>query len=81
MTDGNFWYYIPVIGVPQSMDCFESVKMLERWNGKMPEKVFLIYDDLSILPRWIEHLEWMNNYLEVKTIKMQEFETWLKTNK
>ena len=81
MADGNFWYYIPAIGVPQSMDCFESVKMLERWNGKMPEKVFLIYDDLSILPRWIEHLVWMNNYLEVKTIKMQEFESWLKTNK
>ena len=81
MTDGNFWYYIPAIGVPQSMDCYESVKMLERWNGKMPEKVFLIYDDLSILPRWIEHLEWMNNYLEVKTIKMKVFESWLKTNK
>ena len=81
ISDGIFWYYIPAIGVPQSMDCFESVKMLERWNGKMPEKVFLIYDDLSILPRWIEHLEWMNNYLEVKTIKMQEFESWLKTNK
>lgn len=81
ISDGVFWYYIPAIGVPQSMDCYESVKMLERWNGKMPEKVFLIYDDLSILPRWIEHLEWMNNYLEVKTIKMQEFESWLKTNK
>ena len=81
ISDGVFWYYIPAIGVPQSMDCYESVKMLERWSGKMPEKVFLIYDDLSILPRWIEHLEWMNNYLEVKTIKMKEFESWLKTNK
>lgn len=79
--DGSFWYYIPAIGVPQSVDCHESVKMLERWNGNMPDKVFLIYDDLSILPRWIEHLEWMNNYLEVKTIKMQEFELWLKTTK
>lgn len=81
MKDGYFWYYIPAIGVPQSMDCYESVKMLERWNGKRPEKVFLIYDDLSILPKWIAHLEWMNQYLEVKTIKMQEFESWLKTNK
>lgn len=81
MKDGNSWYYIPAIGVPQSIDCYESVKMLERWNGNMPEKVFLIYDDLSILPKWIEHLEWMNQYLEVKTIKMQEFESWLKTNK
>lgn len=81
MEDGKFWYYIPAIGIPQSWDCYESVKMLERWSGSLPEKVFLIYDDLSILPRWIAHLEWMNKYLEVKTIKMQEFESWLKTKK
>ncbi len=80
-NDGKFWYYIPAIGVPQSVDCHESVKMLERWNGIMPDKVFLIYDDLSILPNWIAHLDWMNHYLEVKTIKMQEFESWLKTIK
>lgn len=81
MEDSKFYYYIPAIGVPQSWDCYESVKMLERWNGTLPEKVFLIYDDLSILPRWIAHLEWMNQFLEVKTIKMQEFESWLKTKK
>ena len=81
MEDGKFWYYIPAIGVPQSWDCYESVKMLERWKIASPEKVFLIYDDLSILPRWIEHLEWMNKYLKVKTIKMQKFESWLKKKK
>ena len=81
MENEKYWYYIPAIGVPQSWDCYESVKMLERWNGTLPEKVFLIYDDLSILPRWIAHLEWMNQFLEVKTIKMQDFESWLKTKK
>jgi hypothetical protein len=80
-STGKFWYYIPAIGVPQSVDCHESIKMLERWNGMMADKVFLIYDDLSILPNWIAHLDWMNKYLEVKTIKMQEFESWLKTMK
>lgn len=81
MDSGEYWYYVPAIGVPQSWDCYESVKMLERWIKTIPQKVFLIYDDLSVLPRWIAHLEWMNNYLEVKTIKMQEFESWLKTEK
>jgi hypothetical protein len=80
-SNGKFWYYIPEIGVPQSVDCHESIKMLESWNGMMADKVFLIYDDLSILPNWIAHLDWMNKYLEVKTIKMQEFESWLKTMK
>lgn len=80
-ANGDFWYYIPAIGVPKSEDCHESVKMLARWNGKMPTKVHLIYDELSILPRWIEHLEWLNNYLEVKTIQKREFASWLKKTK
>ena len=77
----KFWYYIPAIGVPQSVNFQESLKMLSRWGVTMPERVFLIYDDLSILPQWIEHLDWMSNYLEVKTIKKQEFASWLKKTK
>lgn len=81
--DGKLWYYIPIIGVPQSMDCYESQEMLKQWlpKDKMPEKVSLIYDDMRILPKWIAHLDWMREYLIVKTIKKQEFELWLKTTK
>ena len=82
-AEGKIWYYITAIGVPQSMDCYESLEMLKKWmvSGAMPDKVFLIYDDLRILPRWIAHLDWMNDFLEVKTIKKQEFALWLKTTK
>lgn len=81
--DGKYWFYIPAIGVPQSIDCYESLEMLKQWlvDGSMPERVFLIYDDMRILPRWIAHLDWMNKYLEVKTIKKQKFEIWLKSTK
>lgn len=80
-ANGDFWYFIPAIGVPKSDDCHESVKMLERWNGKLPAYAYLIYDDLSILPRWIDHLEWLNQYLEVKTIQKRNFASWLKETK
>lgn len=81
--NGESWYYIPIIGVPQSIDCYESQEMLKQWlpKDKMPEKVSLIYDDMRILPKWIAHLDWMREYLIVKTIKKQEFELWLKTTK
>lgn len=77
------WYYIPAIGVPQSMDCYESLETLKKWlvGGVMPDRVCLIYDDMRILPKWIAHLDWMNKYLEVKTIKKQDFELWLKKTK
>ena len=78
---GDFWYYIPAIGVPKSEDCHESEEMLKRWNGELPKQVYLIYDDLSILPRWINHLEWLNQYLKVKTIPQKEFVSWLKRTK
>ena len=80
-TDEKCWYYIPAIGVPQSVSFQESLIMLSRWGVTKPERVFLIYDDLSVLPHWIEHLDWMNNYLEVKTIKKQDFSSWLQKTK
>ena len=81
--NGKLWYYIPIIGVPQSMDCYESQEMLKQWlpKDKMPEKVSLIYDYMRIFPKWIAHLDWMREYLIVKTIKKREFELWLKTTK
>ena len=76
INNDKYLYYIPTIGVPQSIDCHESSIMLEGLvNGKVDE-LYLIYDDLSVLSRWIEHLDWMNNFLLVKTIKKQEFKKW-----
>lgn len=78
---GKFWYYIPAIGVPQSINFHDSLKMLGKWGINDPEKVFLLYDELTILEDWIKHLDWMSDYLEVKTIKKSEFETWLRATK
>lgn len=79
--DGKKWYYIPAIGVPQSMDYYESTVTIKQWisGNNLPDKVFLIYDDLRILPKWISHLDWMDNYLEVKSIKKQNFTTWIQS--
>ncbi len=55
--------------------------MLRKWEINDPEKVFLIYDELSILEEWIKHLDWMSDYFEVKTIKKSEFEKWLNATK
>lgn len=71
--------FIPAIGIPQSYDCFESLRFKKLLNNEKLE-LFLIYDDLRIRKRWIEHLEWLNESLEVKTIKKKEFESWLRNN-
>ncbi|MEB3376245.1 hypothetical protein SFC43_35045 [Bacteroides sp. CR5/BHMF/2] len=68
LENGRIRLFIPAIGIPQSYDCFESLRFRELLNNEKLE-LFLIYDDLCIRKRWIEHLEWLNKSLEVKTIK------------
>jgi hypothetical protein len=71
--------FIPLVGIPQSIDCNQDdlKKEIEEFEV---DKVFLLYDDVRIRNKWINHLDWLNDYLEVKTIKKQEFESWLTKN-
>lgn len=71
--------FIPAVGVPQSYDCFESLCYKDLLRCPKT-RIHLIYDDLRIKKRWIEHLDWLNNSLEVKTIKKKEFASWLQNN-
>lgn len=71
--------FIPAVGVPQSYDCYNSLEFKNMLNCA-DVKIHLIYDDLRIKHRWIEHLDWLNNSLEVKTIKKNDFAIWLQNN-
>ena len=44
------------------------------------DEVYLIYDNVRIREKWLKHLEYLNEYLDVKTIKKQEFDLWLQKN-
>ena len=79
LKDGRIRLFIPAIGIPQSYDCFDSLRFRKLLDNEKIE-LFLIYDDLRIRKKWIEHLEWLNESLEVKTIKKKDFELWLKNN-
>lgn len=71
--------FIPAVGIPQSYDCFDSLRFKKLLNSEKTE-LFLIYDDLCIQKKWIEHLEWLNKSLEVKTIKKKDFSLWFKNS-
>ncbi len=78
-NDGALNVFIPAIGVPQSFDCYESLTYRSLLDNPKA-RIYLIYDDLRIKRRWIEHLEWLNGFLEVQTIKKNEFAQWLQNN-
>lgn len=73
--------YIPTIGIPQSTSCQTAeIKNELLSNGKA--SIRLIYDDLRIREKWINHLDWLNKNLnvDIKTLKKQDFESWLQKN-
>ncbi len=72
--------FIPLVGIPQSINCEQSSALKDEISESNIDKIFLIYDDLRIREKWLKHLDYLNNHLDVKTIKMQNFETWLLNN-
>lgn len=72
--------FIPSVGIPQSMDYNQSSKLREEIKEFSVEEIYLIYDNVRIREKWLMHLEYLNKYLDVKTIKKQEFDLWLKKN-
>jgi gliding motility-associated protein GldM len=55
----------------------EQAKEIKKYSVK---EVYLIYDDVRIREKWLKHLGYLNEYLDVKTIKKQEFDIWLQKN-
>jgi hypothetical protein len=72
--------FIPLVGIPQSINCNQSAELQKEIKEFEVESIHLLYDDMRIRDKWINHLDWLNEYLDVKTIKKQEFESWLQAN-
>ncbi|WP_433630427.1 toll/interleukin-1 receptor domain-containing protein [Chryseobacterium cucumeris] len=72
--------FIPSVGIPQSIDCNQSSELKKEIREFNVSEVYLIYDDVRIREHWIKHLQYLNEHLDVKTIKKQEFDLWLQKN-
>src|SRR5690606_29179710 len=72
--------FIPTVGVPQSIDCNQSDELRKEISEYDIDSIHLIFDDIRIRKKWLDHLEWLNDYLKVKTLKKQNFDKWLLKN-
>lgn len=74
--------YIPTIGIPQSTSC-QSAEIRHEFNKEPNTTIRLIYDDLRIRDKWLNHLDWLNDNFkkDIQTLKKQEFKTWLENTK
>jgi hypothetical protein len=77
-TDGNtFTRVIPAVGVPDS-ESFH-VSALAPAGGVAPKQVVLLYDSMNVTAAWRTHLDWLHDYLPVKTVKALDVDQWLGT--
>jgi hypothetical protein len=72
--------FIPSVGIPQSTDYNQSSELKKEIKEYDVEEIYLIYDNVRIREKWLKHLDYLNEWLDVETIKKQEFEVWLKNN-
>lgn len=77
-SDGKELVIIPTVGVPQAFTYNQSEELVARIKSKNVAGAYLLFDHRNIREKWIEHLDWLDNYLPVKTIKVVKAEEWLK---
>lgn len=82
LPSGKRVIYIPCIGVPQSTSC-QSAEIRHEMDKHNNIAIRLIYDDLRIRDKWLQHLDWLNSNLkcDIQTLKKQDFKSWLQTMK
>lgn len=80
LESGKRIVYIPTIGIPQSTSC-QSAEIKKEMYRHDDVSIKLIYDDLRIRDKWLNHLDWLNDNFkkDILTLKKQDFKTWLKT--
>lgn len=78
-SDGKELVIIPTVGVPQAFTYNQSEELVARIKSKNVAGAYLLFDHRNIREKWIKHLDWLDNYLPVKTIRIVKAEEWLKT--
>ena len=76
-TDGTELIVIPTVGIPQAFTYHQKGELIKRIKKNDKAEIYILYDQLNIRERWLKHLDWLDNYLPIKTIKLLESKKWL----
>jgi len=69
---------IPTIGLPKAFTLNKKEDLIRQIWRSNSTKLFLLYDHRNIRDNWQKHLNWLNDYLPVRSIKVTEVEEWLR---
>lgn len=69
---------IPTVGVPHAFSYQQSEDLVNRIKKHGIRKAYLLYDHRNIREKWLNHLNWLDGYLPVRSVKVTDVENWLK---
>ncbi len=75
---GQNYVMIPTVGVPQAFRYNQAEEVVKKIATINNPQVYLVYDHINIRNKWLEHLDWLDKHLPIKTIKIFDAEQWLK---
>lgn len=65
--NGGILGVIPAVGVPTSDRIHATFDQLIKQS---PSEMWLIYDNRGLLDTWLMHLDWLDNHLPIRTVRM-----------
>jgi hypothetical protein len=68
---------IPTIGVPHAFTYNQSEDLIKTIKEHNTKEVFILYDHINIREKWLKHLDWLDGYLPVSSIKLLDADKWL----
>lgn len=77
-ASGQNYVMIPTVGVPQAFRYNQAEDVVKKIAALKNPQVYLVYDHINIRNKWLEHLDWLDKHLPIKTIKIFDAEQWLK---
>ena len=78
-SNGKKHIVIPTVGVPQAFTYNQSIELVSRIKSNVVVDIYLLYDHRNIREKWLKHLDWLDSYLPIKSIKTVDVEQWLLT--
>lgn len=76
--NGQTYVMIPTVGVPQAFRYNQAEEVVKKIAAIKDPQIYLLYDHINIRNKWLEHLDWLDKHLPIKTIKIFDAEKWLK---
>lgn len=74
MQDGRNIAVIPAVGVPDALRYHEASARFPQ-KGQLADEAVLIYDHRGMLPAWTSFLDWLDDYLPVRGLRVTDTAT------